>query len=352
MEPTAHPAHTYRDEPTDALPPVRVAQANVQGTALLFADAMASLEDSIAAWLDSKLTRSNAQRTHDTYATNLTSFRAALAQVGLDLTSERRAVALIAQAWAKQSLRGRVLRPATIAQRLASVASFYDFVLKRGLLDLSGNPIATLERPRVEDYAEAQALDLPTVRRQLAAIDRAKPTGARDYALLRVALTTGRRLAELAGLRWRDVAQHGSTVTLTWVRAKGGKVARDTLAVGVGGDLLAWLDRHYGAALSDLPTAAPIWVNLSYGGRGKKGGPGAALSTQAIDDIVRRRLKTHPHALRHTFAAAMEGSGAKVSEIQARLGHSSLATTGRYLAALNKAENPYAERLADLFTSQ
>jgi integrase/recombinase XerC len=348
MEPTAHSVHTPRDEAADALSPLDVAEA---GTALRAANTGAALDGVIAAWLDSKLTRSNAQRTHDTYATHMASFRAALAQVGLDLASERRAVALIAQAWAKQSVRGRVLRPATIAQRLASVASFYNFVLKRGLLDLPGNPIAVLERPRVEGYAEAQALDLPAVRRQLAAIDRAKPTGVRDYALLRVALTTGRRLAELAGLRWGAVALHGSSVTLTWTRAKGGKVARDTLAAGVGADLLTWLDRHYGAARGGLPADAPVWVNLSYGGRGQRGGPGAALSTQAIDDIVRRRLHTHPHALRHTFAAAMEGSGAKVSEIQARLGHSSLATTGRYLAALHKAENPYAERLADLFAS-
>jgi integrase/recombinase XerC len=349
MEPTAHRTHASCDEAADALAPVGVAQA---GAALTRTDHGAALDGSIAAWLDSKLTRSNAQRTRDTYATHMASFRAALAQVGLDLTSERRAVALIAQAWAKQSVRGRVLRPATIAQRLAAVASFYDFALKRGLLDLPGNPIAVLERPRVEGYAEAQALDLPTLRRQLAAIDRAKPTGVRDYALLRVALTTGRRLAELAGLRWRAVALHGSSVTLTWARAKGGKVARDTLAVGVGADLLTWLEQHYGAALGALPADAPIWVNLSYGGRGQQGGPGTALSSQAIDDIVRRRLHTHPHALRHTFAAAMEGSGAKVSEIQARLGHSSLATTGRYLAALHKAENPYAERLADLFTSR
>jgi len=45
----------------------------------------------------------------------------------------------------------------------------------------------------------------------------------------------------------------------------------------------------------------------------------------------------------------MERSGAPVSEIQARLGHESLATTGRYLAALKRAENPYADELSRLF---
>ncbi len=45
----------------------------------------------------------------------------------------------------------------------------------------------------------------------------------------------------------------------------------------------------------------------------------------------------------------MEDSGAKVSDIQARLGHTSLATTGRYLAALKQAENTHGETLAELF---
>jgi integrase len=44
----------------------------------------------------------------------------------------------------------------------------------------------------------------------------------------------------------------------------------------------------------------------------------------------------------------MEDAGAKISEIQARLGHSSLATTGRYLAALRSAENPQAEKVAEM----
>ncbi len=45
----------------------------------------------------------------------------------------------------------------------------------------------------------------------------------------------------------------------------------------------------------------------------------------------------------------MEDAGAKVTEIQARLGHASLATTGRYLGALKQARNPQATALAELF---
>ena len=41
-----------------------------------------------------------------------------------------------------------------------------------------------------------------------------------------------------------------------------------------------------------------------------------------------------------------------VNQIQARLGHESLATTSRYLAALKRAENPHAAKVADLLRSK
>ena len=74
------------------------------------------------------------------------------------------------------------------------------------------------------------------------------------------------------------------------------------------------------------------------------------MTTQAIADVCQKRLGVSKvHTLRHTFARAMEDSGAKVSEIQARLDHSSLATTGRYLAALSQADNAHAEAITSLF---
>jgi integrase len=48
----------------------------------------------------------------------------------------------------------------------------------------------------------------------------------------------------------------------------------------------------------------------------------------------------------------MERAGATVSTIQARLGHSNLATTGRYLTQLSRAENAHADALARLFTAE
>lgn len=313
----------------------------------------------IAAWLDSKHGRSGSTRTRDAYAATLADFRTALSKVGLDLDADSAAVALAAQGWAKGSKRGQAVKPTTVAHRLAVVSSFYTFVLRRRLLPLAENPMDLVERPQVESYAEAQALDSAAVRAVLIALkaeaadeDLTGDLAARDLALLRVALTTGRRVAELAALRWRDVTTDGTRVTITVQRAKGGKVVRDTLAGDVAADLLRWLQRRHGTGLRNLPADTPLWPVLKGGGVPGRGRVGAALTAQGIAEMVARRLDTHPHALRHSFAQAMERSGATVSTIQARLGHSNLATTGRYLTQLSRAENAHAEALARLFGAE
>jgi site-specific recombinase XerD len=315
----------------------------------------------VVAWLDSKQGRSGSTRTYDAYAATLADARAALVAVNLDLDGNPRAVALALQGWSRQSkVAGRTIKPATVAQRLAVMSSFYEFVIRRGLLDLTTNAATLVDRPKVESYAEAKAIDsaqvrcvLTELRRQAAGTDTAADLAARDLALLRVALTTGRRVAELAALRWRDVeVAGGAGITLTVRRAKGGKVMRDALAPSVSADLLTWLHRHYGAELGQLDKEAALWPALRHGGRAGRARLGEPLNVAGIAELVARRLDTHPHALRHSFAHGMRKAGAKDSEVQARLGHSNLATTGRYLAQLDRAENPFAHTLADMFDGE
>jgi site-specific recombinase XerD len=146
-------------------------------------------------------------------------------------------------------------------------------------------------------------------------------------------------LSELANLRWGDVKLAGQSVTLTF-QCKGNKVMRDTLPPPVGQALLTYLQTIY-PKLATMPPDTPVWVSF---GRQNKGG---ALSIQAIADICERHLGTSKvHTLRHTFARAMLEQGAAVTEIQRRLGHGNLATTQRYLEALESADNPYGEQLA------
>ena len=295
----------------------------------------------IDVWIEAKAGRTGSIKTRRSYMGTLASFRATLLACGLDLDSSAPAVALAAQSWAAAG----ETAPATFNQRLAIVSSFYSFVEKRGMLAMS-NPIRLIDRRPVQPYAEAEALDLATLRLRLQGIDRSTVCGKRDFALLALFLQTGRRLSEVAALRWGDVQLHGERVTLSFRGTKGGKLLRDALPQATAAALLTWLyDQHAGVPLSEWPADTPLWVSLS-----RNGTAGRALSIRAIATICEDRLGVRKvHTLRHTFARAMERAGAKVSDIQSRLGHSSLATTGRYLAALRSAENEHAEALERMF---
>jgi integrase len=299
-----------------------------------------SIDLALAAWLDAKATRSGSLRTAGTYHTLISAFRNLLISRGLDLDADTALVALLAQAWAGNGNPA----PATHNQRLAVLSSFYSFARRRGLLPRE-NPIERVDRRPVQGYAGARPLPYLEVRARLAAIDRTTRAGKRDYALLAVALQTGRRVSELAGVRSGDMSRDGAVLTVIWRRCKGGKSMADTLPPPVGAAVQEYLVTLYGDAWATLPADTPVWVSFA-----RNHSHGQALGIQSVADICQRRLGTSKvHALRHTFARAMEDAGAKVSEIQARLGHESLATTGRYLAALRTGENPHAARVAALF---
>ena len=101
-------------------------------------------------------------------------------------------------------------------------------------------------------------------------------------------------------------------------------------------------------ALSD-PVRAAIYATIVESGCPQTCSDFLRVSER---NIPKSTLSQHFHALRHTFAHAMEEAGAKVSEIQSRLGHSSLATTGRYLAQLASEKNPYAGIVESFFRDE
>ncbi len=303
----------------------------------------------VEAWIHNKRQHSDSPRTERAYRSTLSAFRRHLHSRGLDLDSETD-LSTYLQVWASggtpRSKADHAISRATFNHRLAVVSSFYRFALRRKLLQVP-NPAEGIDRAEVQAYAKAQPLNPTYVKTQLGGIDHATLAGQRDFALLQVALVTGRRRAELEGLRYGDLRQEGDQTIITWRRAKGGKVMVDALPKAVSAALMRYLHTAYGAQLGTLAADAPVWIALDPIHRGH------ALTAQAIADICLAHLGTSKvHTTRHTFAHQMEATGAKVSEIQARLGHASMETTGGYLAALRSAYNPHAEELAALFGAE
>ena len=140
------------------------------------------------------------------------------------------------------------------------------------------------------------------------------PVDLRDRALLEVLYATGLRVSEAAGLTVADVA--GRDIVRT--RGKGG---RDRV-VPLGGParraLAEWLERGRPAMVSGA--TQDLWVGVR----------GGTLDTRGIRRVVRSRLGTHPHAVRHSFATHLLEGGADLRVVQELLGHVDLATTQIY----------------------
>ncbi len=150
------------------------------------------------------------------------------------------------------------------------------------------------------------------------------PTGARNRALLVLLWRAGLRVAEALALREADL-EPGSG--LVHVRCgKGGKprtVAMDPEAFDT---VEAWRARRSALGLNGHQ---PLLCTL-------EGGPLDGGYVRAMVKRLARRAglqkRVHPHALRHTHAVELVREGAPLPEVQAQLGHSSLAVTSRYLA--------------------
>lgn len=303
-----------------------------------------SLDQLILAWLAAKEGRTESQRTRAAYEETLGHFRGTLHQAGLDLDSDPEAIAYLAQGWAATPWRrGASVSAATHNLRLAIVSSFYRFAMKRAARQFQHNPILLVDRRSSEESIPDYLLP-EDVQQKLAQIDRATPAGARDYALLLLALITGRRRAELAALCWGDVRQlSGERLLVHFRRCKGKKARDDIVEAPISTAICAWMERTYGN-LDTLQAEAPLWVCLAppY--------VGESLCARSLNRIWEKRLGiSKVHVSRHTFARTMEDEGATNSEIAERLAQDNPAIVGRYLARMHRSHNKHQGKVAARF---
>ncbi len=175
-----------------------------------------TLDQSIRAWLDEK--RADSVRIANAYGREtLKDFRGMLQSVGLDLDSEPSLVAPLAQGWARSSKReGVTVTATTFNQRRSIVSSYYKYAITYEVLQY--NPMERVRRQKLSKKDAAHHLASSTIKSGLAKIDRSTPEGLRYYALLSIALATGRRASEIADLQlviFQFVGKSSSTSALS-----------------------------------------------------------------------------------------------------------------------------------------
>ncbi|HNR11963.1 MAG TPA: tyrosine recombinase XerC [Thermodesulfobacteriota bacterium] len=212
-------------------------------------------------------------------------------------------------------------RKSTISRKLASLKSFFKFLIKEGFI--AAHPANAISAPRNEKFIPS----FLSVDEMFALIEQPQTEqalGVRDRALLELMYSCGLRVSEATGLNLDSVFLEEGFVR---VRGKGDKermVPIGSKALEAMNEYLAVRDTLIGSAAAK---SKALFLNYR-GGRLTTRSVGRLLSRYAGQINLFRPV--HPHAIRHTFATHMLDAGADLRAIQELLGHSSLSTTQKY----------------------
>ncbi|MCY2930607.1 MAG: tyrosine recombinase XerC [Planctomycetota bacterium] len=216
-------------------------------------------------------------------------------------------------------LRNTDYSKSTVARKLATLRSFYKFLVRQG--ELVSSPVAVIRTPR-QDKRLPTCLDVEQVDKLLGVPDAHSFLGTRDRAILETIYSAGLRVSEVVGLDLDDLDEFGEALR---IRGKGKKERLAPLGGKAIEAIAVYLEvqsQHFGRHRQ-----GPVFVNRS----------GQRLTDRSVRRMIEKYALTagivqhvSPHALRHSFATHMLNAGADLRSVQEMLGHRSLSTTQIY----------------------
>jgi integrase/recombinase XerD len=218
--------------------------------------------------------------------------------------------------------------PRTRNARLAAIHSFFQYAALQAPEHSAVIQRVLAMQGKKYDRALVHFLSRPEIDVLLQAPDRNTWSGRRDRAMLLVAVQTGLRVSELAGLRVQDVVL-GAGAHVHCL-GKGRKERCTPLRKEAVAVLRAWLRERTAA-----PTE-PLFPN-AQGGFLSRDGIEYLLAKHVQVARIRcpslREKHVSPHVLRHSTAMDLLQAGVDSSVIALWLGHESVETTQIYFAA-------------------
>lgn len=224
--------------------------------------------------------------------------------------------------------RDRHNRPATRNNRLAAIHSLFAY-LALGHPEHAGSIQRVLAiPPKRTERNLLTYLTEPEVDALLDVCDQTTRTGRRDHAMFALAIQTGLRISELAGLNCNDVTL--TTGAHVHTIGKGRKERRTPLVPTTTAVLKTWLKERAGTPADPLfPTITG--TRLSRDAIEKRLAHHVTLATATCPSIGPKRITMH--TLRHTAAMRLLLAGNDITVIALWLGHEQISTTNIYLHA-------------------
>lgn len=210
----------------------------------------------------------------------------------------------------------------SVARCLSALRMFYRFIERR--YDLSNQGIKLVNSPKLA-HSIPKPLPVEKALSSLDMIDSVRDVAdwivMRDSAVLLLLYGAGLRISEALNLTFADAPICGCEVLR--INGKGGK-QRSVPILPV---ISEAVEAYIAVCPFQLSGEEPLF-------RGERGGKLSPRIIQLLMEKLRRALQlpdtATPHALRHSFATHLLGTGADLRQIQELLGHASLSTTQIY----------------------
>ena len=229
---------------------------------------------------------------------------------------------------------GNASAPKTVARHLASLSSYFDYLVEKGERDF--NPVKSVKRPRLEVLAPTQALTKEQVRAifDLLDLDNDKhPSRIMHKALLVTFFTTGMRKNEVLSLRYKDLRMINEDYVIEFI-GKGGKSYQKLLhplAIEAIETYLNWMKsqkrEHDPEDWLFQPTRNPK----------DPGHLNKPLNPRTINEMLQNygkkiglNFNISPHSARATFIGELLDAGVDIYSVAREVNHSSVKTTQEY----------------------
>ena len=246
------------------------------------------------------------------------------------------------------------VKPRSIARKLASVKSYYRYLLDTGKIERS--PLSLVMTPRLDrkvpDFlSEEEASRLfdqlvPSAQPCVGREDERKAGErkfelARDRAVLEVLYGCGLRLSEVTGLETADVDLAHGFLKVTGKGRKQRIVPLGEPAVEALRNYFEVRRNFFRISKEGAGEASRVFVTA----KGKEIYPMLVQRmTKRYLSPVTESARKNPHMLRHTFATHMLNGGADLKSVSEMLGHSSLTTTELYThVTFNRLKEAYSK---------
>lgn len=214
---------------------------------------------------------------------------------------------------------GKGKSAASVSRFLASVKSFYNFLVSQGCMDSNPAKNVAAAKPERKYPAVLTSKEVELFLEQPRCVDA---KGFRDHAMLELLYATGIRVSELISLDLDDLNLSAGLLRCA-SRGKERSIPVYRTAVKALQDYLVKVRPQ----LVDDSGENALFVNMN----------GERMSRQGFWKIIKHYQEKAgidkditPHTLRHSFAAHLLENGADLRSIQEMLGHADISSTQIY----------------------